>query len=72
MISLKKSSLLMIVIGTVLILLASCASEATKLNIEPQAIELQTDSNKAYTKGNDGKQHHKGNPFELVATISKT
>ena len=67
--SLEKNSLLAIVILTLLTLLASCASEATKLNVEPQEIELQADGSKSHSKDHDGKQYHKrANSFELVAS----
>jgi len=76
MISLKKNSLFAIVIISLLTLLASCASEATKLNVEPQAIEVQADGSdadkKTHSKEGDKKHNrhgsNRGQPFELVAS----
>jgi len=45
---------------TLLTLLASCASEATKLEVQPQGIEVQADADKTdETKAHDGKGHYK-------------
>lgn len=79
--SLFVKALFVTAIFVLSLLLASCASEATQLNVEAQAIEVQADGTdsedradkKTHTKDSDGKGHNRhgynrGQPFELVAT----